>query len=255
LGAIGRKLIIPAERMRPEALYRLFCALREHHGLRIVPADSRESVRELLDALKRNEAVLFLADRYVNGGSVAVPIFGAPALLPTAPMALALRSGAPVFAAYSWRTGPGKQTGVFIPLDVSSPAAGTSADGTCHPPLRGRTGAPRCGPSRSVGRGALAHLAAGSRGARRERGKPRHCHVFGVAPVRSCGPLGAKKPQGTASTAGCWATRHGGIRCSRRVDKPEALAYNQLARSHLDDTARRVDKSEAFTRYGFPPHE
>lgn len=125
LGAIGRKLIIPVERMRPEALFRLFCALREHHGLRTVPADSRESVRELLDALKRNEAVLFLADRYVNGGSVEVSLFGVPARLPTAPMALALRSGAPVFAAYSWRTGPGRQTGVFIPLDVSA-AQGTS---------------------------------------------------------------------------------------------------------------------------------
>ncbi len=131
LGAIGRKLIIPAERMRPEALYRLFCSLREHHGLRIVPADSRESVRDLLDALKRNEVVLFLADRYVNGGSVEVPFFGVPARLPTAPMALALRSGAPVFAAYSWRTGPGRQTGVFIPLDVSAPggAGGAAADG------------------------------------------------------------------------------------------------------------------------------
>lgn len=132
LGAIGRKLIIPVERMRPEALFQLFCALREHHGLRTVPADSRESVRELLDALKRNEVVLFLADRYVNGGSVEVPIFGAPALLPTAPMALALRSGAPVFAAYSWRTGPGRQTGVFIPLDITA-----ANDGTGGRPARG----------------------------------------------------------------------------------------------------------------------
>lgn len=128
LGAIGHKLIIPVERMRPEALFRLFCALREHHGLRTVPADSRESVRELLDALKRNEVVLFLADRYVNGGSVEVPFFGAPARLPTAPMALALRSGAPVLTAYSWRTGPGRQTGVFIPLDVSSAEGADSAE-------------------------------------------------------------------------------------------------------------------------------
>ncbi|MFI5272586.1 MAG: lysophospholipid acyltransferase family protein, partial [Ktedonobacterales bacterium] len=114
------QLIVPVERMRPEPLYRLFCRLREHHGLRVVPADSRESLRELLDALKRNEIVMFLADRYVDGGSVAVPFFGAPARLPTAPLALALRSGAPVVTAYSWRTGPGTQHGVFIPLDLSA---------------------------------------------------------------------------------------------------------------------------------------
>ena len=135
LGAIGRKLIIPVERMRPEALFQLFCALREHHGLHVVPADSRETVRDLLDALKRNEVALFLADRYVTGGSVEVSLFGAPALLPTAPMALALRFGAPVFAAYSWRTGPGRQTGVFIPLDVA--AADASAGGERAKPARG----------------------------------------------------------------------------------------------------------------------
>jgi lauroyl/myristoyl acyltransferase len=136
LGAIGHKLIIPAERMRPEALYRLFCALREHHGLRIVPADSRDSVRDLLDALKHNEVVMFLADRHVNGSSVEVPFFGSPARLPSAPMALALRSGAPVFTAYSWRTGVGRQTGVFIPLDLAA-ATGIPEGAGQTKPVRG----------------------------------------------------------------------------------------------------------------------
>ena len=124
LAAIGHRLIIPAERMRPESLFALFCHLREHHGLRIVPADSRESLRELLDALKRNEVVMFLADRYVAGQSVEVPFFGAPARMPTAPIALALRSGAPVMTAYSWREGPGRSHGIFIPLEMSATANG-----------------------------------------------------------------------------------------------------------------------------------
>ena len=130
LAAIGHRLIIPAERMRPEPLFALFCRLREHHGLRIVPADSRESLRELLDALKRNEVVMFLADRYVAGQSVEVPFFGAPARMPTAPIALALRSGAPVMTAYSWREGPGRSHGIFIPLEMSATANGADvADG------------------------------------------------------------------------------------------------------------------------------
>jgi phosphatidylinositol dimannoside acyltransferase len=126
LGAMGYRLIIPAERMRPEALYQLFRRLREHHGLRIVPADSRESLRELLDALKRNEVVMFMADRYVDGSSVEVPFFGEPARLPTAPMALALKSGAPVMTAYSWREGAGHSHGIFIPLDVGNAQPRTS---------------------------------------------------------------------------------------------------------------------------------
>lgn len=125
LGAIGHKLITPAERMKPERVFELFCQIREHHGLKIVPADSRDSLRELLEALKRNEVVMFVADRYVLGASIETPFFGEPAKLPTGPIALALRSGAPVFTAYSWRTGPKTQHGVFIPLDLSEPETGT----------------------------------------------------------------------------------------------------------------------------------
>src|SRR5262249_48340022 len=105
LGVLGHRLLTPAERMQPEALFELFCQLREHHHLRIVPADSRDSLRELLDALKRGEIVIFIADRYVLGASAEVPFFGEPARLPTGPFALALRSGAPVMGVFSWRTG------------------------------------------------------------------------------------------------------------------------------------------------------
>jgi lauroyl/myristoyl acyltransferase len=122
LGAIGYKLITPAERMQPEPLFQLFCRLREHHGLRIVPADSRESLRELLDALRRNEVVMFLVDRFVAGQSVEAPFFGSPARMPTAPVALALRSGAPVMTAYSWREGAGRSHGIFSPLEMRAAA-------------------------------------------------------------------------------------------------------------------------------------
>ncbi|HKB47988.1 MAG TPA: hypothetical protein VKC57_09845, partial [Ktedonobacterales bacterium] len=45
---------------------------------------------------------------------------GEPARLPTGPFALALRSGAPVMAVFSWRTGPGRQVGVFTRLDFEA---------------------------------------------------------------------------------------------------------------------------------------
>lgn len=120
LGAMGQRLIAPAEHMRPERLFQLFCAIRQHHNLRLVPADSREALRELLDALKRGEVVMFLADRYMLGASVEVPFFGVPARFASAPIALALRSGAPVMTAYSWREGPGRWHGVFAPLALTN---------------------------------------------------------------------------------------------------------------------------------------
>src|SRR5260221_9332084 len=146
LGVLGHKLLTPAEHMQPEALFELFCRLREHHNMRIVPADSRDSLRELLDALKSGEIVIFIADRYVLGASAEVPFFGEPARLPTGPFALALRSGAPVMAVFSWRTGPGRQVGVFTRLDFEAlrrEAAPRSAAGTA---AERRGSSPRAAP-------------------------------------------------------------------------------------------------------------
>jgi KDO2-lipid IV(A) lauroyltransferase len=120
LGALGYKLLTPVERVQPEALFDLFCQIRQHHNLRLVPADSRDSLREMLDALKRGEVVMILADRYVMGASAEIPFFDSPAKMPTGPMSLAQRSGAPVIMAYSWREGPGRSYGAFVPLDINT---------------------------------------------------------------------------------------------------------------------------------------
>lgn len=123
LGAMGYDIVAPAEHLRPERLYRLFCRLREHHRLRVYPADSRATVRQLVESLERGALATFVADRHVAGASVEVAFFGAPARLPTAPMALALRSGAPVLAIFCWRAGDGYSHGVVMPLDVHGPPA------------------------------------------------------------------------------------------------------------------------------------
>ncbi|HEX5442125.1 MAG TPA: hypothetical protein VFW76_14650 [Ktedonobacterales bacterium] len=131
LGAIGYRMITPVERIRPEALFEWFRQTREHHNLRLLPADSRETLRAMKDALKRNEIVLVVADRYITGSSIEVPFFGEPARLPTSPFALALKTGAPIVASVSWRLGRGRSHGVVIPLDVRSaqPAAKGQARG------------------------------------------------------------------------------------------------------------------------------
>jgi lauroyl/myristoyl acyltransferase len=135
LGALGYKLLTPVERMKPEPLFELFCRIRQHHNLRLVPADSRDSLREMLDALKRGEVVMILADRYVMGASAEIPFFDAPAKMPTGPMSLAQRSGAPVIMAYSWREGPGRQYGTFIPLDINTDESAPAAHGDVLPEL------------------------------------------------------------------------------------------------------------------------
>jgi KDO2-lipid IV(A) lauroyltransferase len=127
LGLEGYPIVAPAERMRPERLFELFCRTREHHGVRLLPADSRETLRHLVDALKANQLAAFAADRYVVGSSMEFPFFGEPARLPTAPMALALRSGAPVMAIFCWRDPGGWRHGRFVPLDLSAIEHASSA--------------------------------------------------------------------------------------------------------------------------------
>jgi KDO2-lipid IV(A) lauroyltransferase len=122
LGALGYKILVPVERMRPPQLFELFCKVRQHHNIRVVAADSRDSLREMFDSLKRGEVVTFLVDRHILGASVEVPFFGEPAKMPTGPISLAQKSGSPVLLAYSWREGPGKWYGGFMPLDITPDA-------------------------------------------------------------------------------------------------------------------------------------
>lgn len=120
LGVLGHHLMAPVEHMEPEPLFQFFCQIRQHHNLRVVAADSRESLRDLMDALKRGEIVIFLADRHILGASATVSFFGEPAQLPTGPVALALRSQAPVMGVYCWREGRNHSRGVFAPLAIGA---------------------------------------------------------------------------------------------------------------------------------------
>jgi lauroyl/myristoyl acyltransferase len=135
LGAKGYKVVAPAERLRPEPLFELFCRLREHHNIRLLPADTRETLRDLMTALKNNEIVLIINDRHVSGSFVEIPLFGEPARLPTSAVALAQRTGAPLQAVFSWRTGPHTASGVIVPLnlDAEAKAAGAATTATIAP--------------------------------------------------------------------------------------------------------------------------
>ncbi len=134
LGALGHKVTAPVERMTPEPLFQLFCKIRQHHNVRVLAADNRDSLREMIATLKRGEVVTFLIDRYVLGASAEIPFFGESAKMPTGAMSLALKSGAPVLLAYSWREGPGKSCGGFIPLDLGTDDWATSAEDTMDSP-------------------------------------------------------------------------------------------------------------------------
>lgn len=126
LGAIGYQIVTPMEHLQPEPLYQLFTRIREHHNLHLYPADQRETARRLLEALRDGALATFLADRYVIGASIEVPFFGEPARLPTAPMAMALRSGAPALAIFCWREGDGYSRGEIVDLRIHERVIGAN---------------------------------------------------------------------------------------------------------------------------------
>lgn len=79
----------------------------------MIAGDERETLRELIAALRRGDIVVFAVDRWVMGPSSPWPFFGAPAQLPTAPFALAARSDAPVFLMAPRRSGLNRFAGVI----------------------------------------------------------------------------------------------------------------------------------------------
>ena len=143
LTAMGHPVLIPAERIKPERLFQLVSRLRSQQGVRLVPVDSAQALRDLYAALRDGQVVVLLADRDVLGTGVEVPFFGAPARLPAGPVLLARRSGAPVLGAFSWRRGYRRSGGVFVPLDLTGAEAEMETDnasGETAPPttrLRG----------------------------------------------------------------------------------------------------------------------
>jgi KDO2-lipid IV(A) lauroyltransferase len=140
LGAMGVPIILPVERLKPARLFQLVCDLRTHHGVRPVPADSPEALRALLTGLRRGEAVLLAVDRDVLGTGVVVPLFGAPARLPTGPILLARRSGAPVIGAFGWRDELGRPRGRFVSVALDgaeTPPGGTDPVAGADPAVAG----------------------------------------------------------------------------------------------------------------------
>jgi len=95
----GFTLTLPAEKTNSEFMHAVNRA-RQAQGLVLVPIDSALGIHRVV----RDGGVLgILADRAVTGVGERVEFFGRPALLPSAHVALALRTGAPLVPAFAWR--------------------------------------------------------------------------------------------------------------------------------------------------------
>jgi lauroyl/myristoyl acyltransferase len=117
-------IIAPVEALEPPALFDLVARERGKSGITFLPVTEGQTLREMIAALRRGEAVLIAVDRDVVRNGVVMPFFGAPAQIPTGVVALARLTGAPVLGVTSWRDGLGHYYGnaraIDLPVDRST---------------------------------------------------------------------------------------------------------------------------------------
>ena len=101
LVAHGYDTVLPVEMERSE-IQRAVNRARAALGLQLVRADTPLAV---VRALRQGKVLGLLADRAITGVGERVPFFGRDTLLPSAHIALGLRTGAPVIPAFSLHEG------------------------------------------------------------------------------------------------------------------------------------------------------
>jgi KDO2-lipid IV(A) lauroyltransferase len=112
----GYTLTLPAEKTDSEFMHAVNRA-RQAQGLVLVPIDSALGIHRVI----RDGGVLgILADRAVTGVGERVEFFGRPALLPSAHVALALRTGAALVPAFAWRENGMLVARIEEPLKLAS---------------------------------------------------------------------------------------------------------------------------------------
>jgi KDO2-lipid IV(A) lauroyltransferase len=83
-------------------LNELVIASRERIGMKMIGLGPG-SLRQIIKALGRNELVALASDLYSGDRGVRVPFFNRPAMFPSGPAALALKTGAPILPVWCRR--------------------------------------------------------------------------------------------------------------------------------------------------------
>ena len=115
----GIPMTVVVERLEPPELFEWFVDLRRDFGMTVVPLGP-DAGGAVLGALRRNEIVCLLSDRFISGASVPVDFLGERTLLPAGPATLAIRTGAPLVpaAVYFQGRGAGHHAVVRPPIDT-----------------------------------------------------------------------------------------------------------------------------------------
>ncbi len=97
--AKGVPLVTVAERLKPEKLFLKFLAYRQAMGMEVLPLDGRV-LGTLAQRLRQGALVALVADRDLSRSGIDVTFFNGTARMPAGPALLALKTQAPLIAAF-----------------------------------------------------------------------------------------------------------------------------------------------------------
>jgi KDO2-lipid IV(A) lauroyltransferase len=123
-GAVARDLGMPvlsaAENLPNPLITQWFLNVRKMAGIDIVlTGRGARATGALIERLEAGETVALLADRDVTGRGIPVEFFGESTTMPAGPIALAVKTGAPVLVVGSYfEDGPGHRYVVSDPLPL-----------------------------------------------------------------------------------------------------------------------------------------
>ena len=114
---LGIPVFALTERVHPR-MSKLMDEYRASKGHEFGPVN-RGNVKRVFQTLKRGGVVALMGDRDIEGPKEALPFFGESALMPTGPIEVAIRTGAPVIPCFSARRGKyGIEGWVEEPLEL-----------------------------------------------------------------------------------------------------------------------------------------
>ncbi len=117
-GAAGLDVVVLTEPLQPPRVNEFVHRIRQRPGVRFVEADL-SGIRQALTHLRSGGLVAILADRDIQRSGREVAFFGERTRLPSGPVDLALRTGAPIIPGVGLRLGPARYAvSMMAPLDL-----------------------------------------------------------------------------------------------------------------------------------------
>lgn len=114
----GLPVTVVVEKLEPPKLRQWFGDFRESLGMTVLVNDGNAGT-QLMNALRRGEAIALLCDRDVDGSGFDIEFFGETTSIPKGPAMLAIRSGAALLPSVSYEAEKGHHIVIGPPVEIA----------------------------------------------------------------------------------------------------------------------------------------